>query len=188
MREHDAGVTPENSPPPQTPEDRWNTALHEAGHAVACMECGYKIKSLSIIPYEVPGGWFLGSFQAEGRPNRNELWNCSLEAAEQFFMSMFAGTMAEQLFSPHPCLKAWSHASAAPHADVAYCRAWMEHRAPGNMEEYVAHIKARTEALLQPRRWKVEAIARALLRAKTLDHDAIISASVIALICRGSAK
>lgn len=103
-------------------------------------------------------------------------------------MSMFAGTAAEQLFSSHPCPKAWSHASAASHAEVAYCRSWMEHRAPGDVDEYVAYIKARTEVLLTPLRWKVEAITRALLRAKTMDHQAIVSASVIALICRGSAK
>lgn len=190
MTEHGAGVTPENSPPPQTPEDRWNTALHEAGHAVAALAFGYQIERLTIIPEKVEGGWYLGRITTStDKPNRRELWTCSDEVAEKYFIFKFAGTAAETIFSPHPDPDAWDHAEWSPRSDVAYCREWMEARARDtSLEWYIATIRARTETWLQPRRWKVEAIARALLRAKTLDHDAIISASVIALICRGSVK
>ncbi len=183
-------MTPETSPPSQTPEDRWNTALHEAGHAVAALAFEYRIERLTIIPEKVKGGWYLGRITiTTGKPGHRELWTCPNETARRYFVYFFAGTAAEQLFSPHPNPDAWDHASASPLADVAYCREWMEARAGDtSLEWYSATIRAQTEAWLQPRRWKVEAIARALLREKTMDRQAILSASVIALICRGSTK
>ena len=162
-----------NQPPNRTPSAERNTALHEAGHAVVALAFGYRVKSVTIIPREVEGGWFVGSIDLDGQPSPRELRTCDRATAECYFIKQFAGAAAETLFSDDPCPLAWSHATDYEQGDVGYCREWMERFAQGDLEGYRREIRARTEAFLLPRRRNVEAVAEALQRRRQLDGAGI---------------
>ncbi len=163
----------------RTSAETLNTALHEAGHVVAALAFGYTVKSVTIVPKEVEGGWFVGSIDIDGHPSPRELRACGRVTAERYFIKQFAGVVAETVFSLHPHPKAWQHAADYEQGDIGYCRRWMERWAQGNLDGYQQEIRARTETFLKPRRPKVERFAGALLRHRTLDADAVRRINVV---------
>jgi hypothetical protein len=144
---------------------REGTAYHEAGHAVAALELGFRLKRVSINEGDDHFGTCEGHeppswLQSDGSVNaRTRSW------IERRIMGLLAGSVAEKRFTGR------SNPDGA--RQDRRCAVNLAEYVCGNDEEieaYLAWLKIRTANLLaRPERWAmVEAVAQALLEREAI--------------------
>jgi hypothetical protein len=134
------------------PNDVFYIAVHEAGHAVACVVLGLDLKSVEVKRYPLPSGIESAGFTDSARVMASDLTGKGEKAAMPHLINIYAGPSAERMVNPR------MHEYTGHHADLedaervaayAICNLTVEGDRTGFTEAEMERNKPRLDALLE---------------------------------------
>ncbi len=144
------------------------TAIHEAGHAVAAFLLREKIKYVTIRPTQDSHGHMMHHVV---RFARNEMFDDSLrgrDRAERRIMTCFAGQIAQRKHAPR---SRWRLGGSHDHEQAMELFFHIDPPDQKARELYLALLWRQTEYLVEQHWKEIEAVAAALLEEETLSRD-----------------
>ncbi len=146
---------------------RENFAIHEAGHAVACIRLDVEVKCATIKPREGDEGHVKNkNVTCDG----DFVWNYSPEAVsrvERLMVITLAGPFAQKHFAGGM----WKNPS-----DYREVRKWIEHSKRDDWECYEKEMEARADELVMQNSPEIKLVAQRLIERQTLSGEEIRAA------------
>jgi hypothetical protein len=161
-----------------------NTAIHEAGHAVAGFFLHQRIRRVTIVPKDDTLGHaahFPINFEVDGEFDRSLR---GIDRAEKRVVILYAGPIAERKFAPRSRWRLGGSGDFETAAD------WLSYLQGADDKYNTLHEKLlwRGAELLVDSRWReINAVADALLEHRTLNTKAVKTA-IFSTLQLGAAK
>jgi hypothetical protein len=151
------------------------TAYHEAGHVVAAIELKRRVLRATIVPDHTAGTAGRATYDKRSIRWIGKVHECAVplsHAVDDIVISI-CGAVAQRRYRPRSVRSVHGHADFVSAFDMALQVSGSEQR---EAQALLRWLEVRAENLVNSRWPCIEAVAKALLRDRTLDTDAIFAA------------
>lgn len=145
------------------------TAYHEAGHAVAGLCLGLRVRHVTIVPDEDSAGHVKSEREKPSTAFAVEcgyLWHPSRFRAEKLVMRMLAGEVAQRRYNPRSVR--WRHGQSDRNQSLDILLKYNPYEDAPGLTHHYEMLRKWTVSLIEQHWHLVEAVAKALLEHRQL--------------------
>ena len=162
------GVRSRRLPRPSTSTDA-ATAYHEAGHAVAGLCLGLRVRHATIEPDGDSDGHVMSEREKPSTAfaiERGDVWHSSRFRAEKRVMRLLAGEVAQRRYNPRSVR--WRHAESDRNQSLDILFKYSPYEDALDVNHHYEMLREWTVSLIEQHWHLVEAVAKALLEHREL--------------------